>query len=78
MQNEQTQVNEFLMKISKALGQERLEGLSPRQEAHLDQALSRMMQQKPVDQISDAEILGQYELVVDHLSPAAYEVRRRN
>jgi len=60
------------------LGQERVSALSNRQDKALSQAYKRLLDQKPVDQISDAEILGQYELVVDHLSPAAYEVRRRN
>lgn len=78
MKKEQTQVKEFSMKVSKALGQDRLQALSLRQEKHLDQALYRLLGRKPAAQISEAEIQGQYDLVVDHLSPLAYEVRRSN
>jgi hypothetical protein len=78
MQIEQTQARKFSTKISQALGQQKLQTLSQRQAAHLNQALARLLERKSVDQISEAEIQGQYDLVVDHLSPAAYEVRRQN
>ena len=67
----------FSIKISKALGQQQLQALSQRQAAHLNQALGRLLKRKSVDQISEVEIQGQYELVVYHLSPLAYEVPKR-
>ena len=75
MSNEQTQVKEFSKQVSRALGQEKLGTLSARQKVHLNKALGRLVDSKPLDKITDKEIEGQYNLVVDHLSPAAYEVR---
>ena len=73
MNNEEMQVKEFSKRILKALGQKRLQELSPRQEHHLDVSLTRLLDKKPLDQITDAEILGSYEVIVDHVSPLAYE-----
>jgi hypothetical protein len=75
MSNEQMQVKEFSKQVSRALGQEKLGTLSARQKVHLNKALGRLVDSKPLDKITDKEIEGQYNLVVDHLSPAAYEVR---
>lgn len=76
MQKEQTQVRKFSVKISKALGQQKLQTLSQRQAAHLNQALGRLLKRKSVGQISEVEIQGQYDLVVEHLSPLAYEITK--
>ena len=75
MSKEQTQVSEFLTRVLKVLGQEKTSAPSNRQDKILSQALRRLYDRKPSNQISDQEILGQYDLVVDHLSPKAYEVR---
>jgi len=75
MTKEQTQVRAFLTRISKVLGQERTSVLSDRQDKILSKAYRRLLDSKPLDKISDQEILGQYELVTEHLSPIAYEQR---
>ena len=74
MNNEEMLVKEFSMRILKALGQEKLQELSPRQEHHLDVSLTKLLDKKPIAQISDEEIVGSYEVIVDHVSPLAYEV----
>ena len=74
MNNEEMQVKEFSMRILKVLGQNQVEGLSRRQAVMLDKSLGSLMDKKPLDQISDEEIVGSYEVIVDHVSPLAYEV----
>lgn len=74
MNKEQTQVSAFLSRVLKVLGPEKTSALSDRQDRMLSQAYRRLLDRKPAAQISEAEIRGQYDLVVDHLSPAAYEV----
>ena len=76
MQKEQTQVSAFLMRVSQVLGQERTSALSNRQDKILSQAYRRLLDLKTADKISDAEIQGQYDLVVEHLSPLAYEITK--
>ena len=77
MQTDQAQVAKFLMRISKALGPERTSALSDRQDRLLSQSYRRLMDRKPVDQITDDEIVGSYEVITQHVSPLAYEVRRQ-
>lgn len=74
MQTEQTQEQKFLNRISRVLGPKKTSALSARQDKLLSQAYFRLLKEKPESQISDAEILGQHELVVEHTSPIAYEV----
>lgn len=78
MQIEKMQVKKFSKQVLRALGQEKLEALSQRQEVHLDKALGRLMDSKSLDKITDQEIQGQYDLIVDHISPLAYEVQQQN
>ena len=73
----EAQVAKFSMKVSKALGQEKLQTLSVRQAAHLNQSFKRLLDRKSVDQITDDEIVGSYEVITQHVSPLAYEVHRR-
>lgn len=75
MSKEQTQASEFLTRVLQVLGQEKTSALSDRQDKILSQALRRLLNRKSSSQITDAEILGQYDLVVEHISPKAYEVR---
>lgn len=75
MQTEQTPAQRFLNRVSKVLGPEKTSALTERQDKMLGQAYFRRLKGDPEGQISDAEILGQYELVVEHTSPIAYEVR---
>ena len=74
MQKEKTPEQRFLSRVSKVLGPEKASALSDRQDKMLSRAYWRLLNSKPEDQISDAEILGQHELVVEHTSPIAYEV----
>jgi hypothetical protein len=78
MQIDQERLDAFLTRISQVLGPEKVSALSNRQDRFLSQAFGRLLKRKPPEQISDAEIEGQYYLVVEHTSPLAYEVRRRN
>jgi hypothetical protein len=77
VQKDQAQLDAFSKRISQVLGAEKLQAVSRRQEAFLNQAFDRLMKRKPLDQITDEEILGQYEMIVDHVSPLAYEVFRQ-
>ena len=73
----EAQFVELAHKISKALGPEKLQTLSVRQAAHLNQSFKRILNRKSVEQISDEEIVGAYEIITQHVSPLAYEVHRR-
>ena len=68
----------FLDKVYLALGQQRLDALSNRQVGFLNRALGRLKSRKSVFEISRQEILGQYELVTEHLSPHSLEVAVHN
>jgi hypothetical protein len=57
----------------RVLGQERVSSLSNRQDKILSKSYGRLLDKKPLDQITDEEILGSYEVIVDHVSPLAYE-----
>ena len=77
MQTDQAQVAKFLMRVSKALGTERTSALSDRQDRLLSQSFKRLLDRKSVDQITDDEIVGSYEMITQHVSPLAYEVQRQ-
>ena len=58
--------------VAQVLGQKRLQALSKPQENALDGALDRMLQRHKTHQtITPQEILGAYELVVDHVLPTS-------
>ena len=76
MLNEQ-KVKEFLLRVAYVLGDERVSALSDRQDKTLLRSLTRLLDKKPVEEITDDEIVGQYELVVYYLSPLAYEVQKK-
>jgi DNA-binding SARP family transcriptional activator len=52
-----------------ALGRAKIEALSERQKNLLNNALERLLRKKTVFEITDAEILGQYEMITEHVSP---------
>ena len=60
--------------IQNALGIDRILALSERQKNLLDRNLSELLRSKDITQISDAEILGRYELITEHVSPLSMEV----
>ena len=76
MLNERT-FKEFLLRVADVLGDEKVLVLSDRQDAALALSLKRLLERKPAEEVTDEEIVGQYDLVVYHLSPLAYEVRKR-
>ena len=63
----------FSEKVHFALGMDRIEALSKRQVGFLNRALGRLMARKSVFDVTHEEILGQYELVAEHLSPFGFE-----
>ena len=67
-------VEEFLFRVADVLGDEKVSALSDRQDKTLERCLKRLLDKKPVEEVTDDEIVGQYELVVYYLSPLAYEV----
>ena len=65
------------LKMNKlVLGDDKVLALSDRQDAALGRSLKRLLERKPAEEVTDEEIVGQYELVVYHLSPLVYEVRK--
>ena len=52
-----------------ALGRAKIEALSERQKNLLNNALERLLRKKTVFEITDAEILGQYEMITEYVSP---------
>ena len=74
MNNEEMLIKEFSKRVLRVLGQKKVDSLSRRQAVILDKSLRRLLNEKPIDQISDEEIVGSYEVIVDHVSPLAYEV----
>ena len=63
----------FLDKVYMALGEERIDMLSKRQIGFLNRCLSDLKNRKSVFSITLEEIIGQYELVTEHLSPSYLE-----
>ena len=74
----------FVEKVHFALGIDRLNALSKRQIEFLNRALGRLSDRKSVFDVTHEEIIGQYELVTEHLSPFGFEAvvdnyhRRKN
>lgn len=59
--------------IQNALGVDRIHALSERQKNLLDRNLSELLRSKDITQVSDAEIVGRYELITEHVSPIELE-----
>ena len=59
--------------IQNALGSDRILNLSDRQKRLLELELESLLARKDITEISDAEIVGRYELITEHISPAALE-----
>jgi len=60
--------------IQNALGQERILALSDRQKSVLEKNYQKLLSERDITDISDAEILGRYELITEHVSPLSTEV----
>jgi hypothetical protein len=70
--------------IQNALGRERILALTDKQKALLEKSYQKLLSEKDITDVSDAEILGRYELITEHISlsvteeiVAAYRERRR-
>ena len=62
-----------MTRIRYALGLERIEGLSDRQYKLLEKLLEKLFARKSHWEITDEEILGQYEIVTEYMSPLSVE-----
>ena len=71
------QKEDWTIRLLQILGGEKIGALSERQAVHLNKAFRRLIEDKSMEQISDMEILGQYELTVNHTSPLSYEVLKK-
>ena len=60
--------------IQNALGYKRILALSDRQKSLLERNYQKLLLEKDITDISDAEILGRYKLITEHVSPISTEV----
>ena len=60
--------------IQNALGLQRISSLSAKQRVLLEKAYAKLLSKKDITEISDNEILGQYELITEHLFPVGVEI----
>ena len=67
----------WALRLARVLGGEKIGALSERQALHLNKSLSRLIYSKPMEEITDMEVLGLYEIIVKHTSPKAYEILRK-
>ena len=63
----------FVDKVYMALGNDRIDSLSEKQRRLLNNALYRLREYKSVFDITLKEIVGQYELVTEYISPLSVE-----
>ena len=68
----------FVDKVYLALGTDRVDRLSEKQLNLLNNALYRLKASKSVFDITLEEIVGQYELVTEHISPRSLEIAVEN
>ena len=59
--------------IQNVLGHERILALTNKQKILLEREYERLISEKDITDISDAEILGLYELITEHISPSGTE-----
>ena len=76
MLSEQEKEN-WTLRLVRVLGGEKIGALSERQALHLNKSLLRLIYGKSMEEITDIQILGQYEIVVNYTNPKAYEIHRR-
>ena len=59
--------------IQNALGHERILALTDKQKVLLEKNYQKLLSEKDITDVSDVEILGQYELITEHISPSGTE-----
>ena len=68
----------FVDKVYMALGNDRVDRLSERQLKLLNNALHRLKTSKSIFDITLEEIVGQYEIVTEYMSPRSVEIAVEN
>ena len=68
----------FVDKVYMALGNDRVDRLSEKQLRLLNNALYRLKASKSVFDITLEEIVGQYELITEYISPISLEITVEN
>jgi hypothetical protein len=70
MSLDKTQRATLIELVQKALTQEQLEELLPRQEVLLDLGISNLLKTHSVDELTVEMMVGNYEMVTEHVAPA--------
>ena len=70
------ELDEYSIKVGKALGDERLQATTARQRGIMDEAFLELLEEEEGDleKISDQEIIGIYEMVTEIVSPIEIEL----
>ena len=64
----------YIERIAKAYGHERMKDLLPLQKSKLEASLNRLFEERfeNIDGITDAELLGLYEIITEHVMPREF------
>jgi hypothetical protein len=73
----QTEKAIALRVIVRALGRARIDNLTDKQTRLLERAYGRLFERKHISEVTYLEILGQYEIVTEHMSPSWQEAAVR-
>ena len=70
------ELDEYAIKVGKALGDQRLQATTARQRRLMDNALLELLEEEEgnLEKISDQEIIGIYEMVTEIISPIELEL----
>ena len=70
------ELDEYTIKVGKALGDVRLQATTARQRGIMDEAFVELLEEEEGDleKISDQEIIGIYEMVTEIVSPIEIEL----
>ena len=71
------ELDEYAIKVGKALGDERLQATTARQRRLMDNALmDRLERRGSVEKVTEDEIVGIYEIITEVVSPVELELIR--
>ena len=64
----------YIERIAKAYGHERMKDLLPLQKSKLEASLNRLFEERyeNIDDITDAELIGLYEIITEHVMPREF------
>ena len=69
------ELDEYAIKVGKALGDERLQATTARQRRLMDNALlDRLEERGSVEKVTEDEIIGIYEMITEVISPIELEL----